>query len=299
MPSPTTSRSNETSAAVGIMLAAALDLADRGYRVFPLKPGKKEPLIPKRAGGSGCLDATTDAQMVRSWWTGSPAANVGVATGDGLLVVDIDGDAAAFEFTRLVNESGETWPIRTPTVLSGKGGMRVHYYLATPGLVLGCSAGKVCKNVDTRGDGGYVVAPPSVHPDSRAPYRWIVSPDEEAPAPAPEWIVDLLLHDPGEHFGERAPFKTAEATSAVGARILDEECARIEAAPDGERNHTAFARSAAVGNLVAGGVIVAADATDRLIRAAETAGLPSFEARTVVINGLTRGFSTPRAVGRR
>src|SRR5437588_8736690 len=93
--------------------AAALELAAQGFRVFPLKPAGKTPLI---RGGRGCLDATTDPEMVQAWWRGAPEAGIGVATGDGLLVVDIDGDEAAFRFTELVNEADVLWPIRTPTV---------------------------------------------------------------------------------------------------------------------------------------------------------------------------------------
>ncbi len=293
-----TSRSNDRDAAPGTMLGAALDLANHGFRVFPLAVRGKKPLIPKRAGGNGCLDATNDPEMIQAWWRGSPHANVGVATGDGLLVVDVDGEEAAFAFTDLINESGMPWPIRTPTVLTGKGGLRMHYYLATPsGVVLANTAGKVCKGVDTRADGGYGVAPPSIHPDSGQPYNWVVSPAEEPLAAAPEWLIELLLRDADEPLGAHAPFKAARATAPLGARILGEECARISTAPEGERNHTAFARCAAIGNLVAGGLILLAEATERLTHAAEHAGLGAAEAEAVVVNGLTRGLATPRLVG--
>ena len=56
--------------------AAALELAAQGFRVFPLKPAGKTPLI---RGGRGCLDATTDPEMVQAWWRGAPEAGIGVA----------------------------------------------------------------------------------------------------------------------------------------------------------------------------------------------------------------------------
>ena len=59
----------------------ALDLARSGYRVFPLVPDGKVPLIPKERGGHGCLDATTDLAQVEEWWNQYPHANIGIATG--------------------------------------------------------------------------------------------------------------------------------------------------------------------------------------------------------------------------
>jgi hypothetical protein len=73
-----------------LMLEAALQLIRDGFAVFPLQPGTKLPF----AGSRGCKDATKDEAQVRQWWTDTPQANIGIATGkpSGVWVLDIDGD---------------------------------------------------------------------------------------------------------------------------------------------------------------------------------------------------------------
>jgi hypothetical protein len=70
----------------------ALAYAAHGWPVFPLAPGTKVPALPRRLGGRGCLDATTDAEIVAEMWKKYPLGNVGIATGEaaGLAVLDVD-----------------------------------------------------------------------------------------------------------------------------------------------------------------------------------------------------------------
>ena len=65
---------------------AALGYATHGIRVFPIQPNDKRPF----PGSHGCLDATTDTDVITRWWTDHPDANVAIATGAGLVVIDID-----------------------------------------------------------------------------------------------------------------------------------------------------------------------------------------------------------------
>lgn len=129
---------------------AALLYAKRGWHVFPLKPGTKQP-HPKLAP-HGLKDATTDADVIRGWWKKSPTANVGIATGraSGLVVIDLDTGA---------DPSSLHLPI-TRKVKTPSGG--AHLYFAHPGADVRNSAGRLGPKIDVRGDGGYVVAPPSV-----------------------------------------------------------------------------------------------------------------------------------------
>ena len=112
--------------------------------------------------------------------------NVAIATGEGLVVLDIDprngGDAT---LATLLSEKGETLP-ETPAVATGGGGW--HYYFAgdAPGRVLG-------PGLDLKGAGGYVVAPPSTHA-SGTRYRWLQPP--VALAAAPPWFVAQLRTGP-------------------------------------------------------------------------------------------------------
>ena len=178
-----------------------------GWRVFPLhsvdasgctcaspnctgtKPGKH----PRTA--RGCLDATTDAEQIRAWWSQWPDANVGVATGGGLVVVDIDPRHGGDEgFDELVERLGKIPD--TVEALTGSKGR--HIYLTVPqGVEVRNSAGVLAPGVDVRGEGGYVVAAPSSHV-SGGSYAWELSsrPDTVDVAEAPRAWLDALARRP-------------------------------------------------------------------------------------------------------
>jgi len=168
-------------------LHAALDYARRGWAVFPCRPKGKEPLTPH-----GCRDATTDPQTIAGWWRRWPDANVAIATGpvSGLLVLDIDGAEGEESLAALAGEYG---PLpATPEVLTPGGGRHIYFHHPYGDPVrcavrLGAWAG-----LDLRAAGGYVVAPPSVHPTGR-PYVWEVSsdPDTTPLAEPPAWLLAL------------------------------------------------------------------------------------------------------------
>lgn len=162
-------------------LEAALRYAGRGWPVFPCRARRKVPLT-----AHGLKDATTDADEIRSWWRQWPDANVAVRTGSvsGLVVIDVDGDDGVASLRALEREHC-TLP-RTASVVTPRGGQ--HFYLAHPGVPVSNSAGRLGAGLDVRGEGGYVVAPPSIGPTGRR-----YEPDERAPlAPAPWWLVEHL-----------------------------------------------------------------------------------------------------------
>ncbi|MBN9176962.1 MAG: bifunctional DNA primase/polymerase [Microbacterium sp.] len=136
---------------------AAARFADAGVLVFPCVPGGKRPLIER-----GFHAATTDVGQATAWWRRWPAANIGVPTGasSGLVVVDVDvhgpadGQASFDRATAAGLTSGWALLVRTPT-----GGMHA-YYPALPGSEQrSWQAGRA--GVDFRGDGGYIIVPPS------------------------------------------------------------------------------------------------------------------------------------------
>lgn len=150
---------------------AATAYAEAGWHVFPCRPRGKTPLTPR-----GFKDATTDPTTIKQWWADTPDANIGVATGtiSGIWVVDIDGEPGAQSLRSLARTGQEL-----PLTLSSGTGHGTHLFYAVPhGTVVRSKAG-VWPGVDIRGDGGYVIVPPSIHPTGRR-YRWRYPLDEGA-----------------------------------------------------------------------------------------------------------------------
>lgn len=146
------------------MLPYALQYAQAGLRVFPLSPCDKTPL----RGTSGCKEATDDISQVTKWWSDNPFCNIGIATGNGIVVIDVDegegksGEASIGKWQSINGKLPDTI-----TSITGKGGRHIIYksdcdYNNRVGII---------PNVDIRGIGGYIVAPPSVHPNGTR-YKW-------------------------------------------------------------------------------------------------------------------------------
>jgi putative DNA primase/helicase len=154
----------------------ALAYASRGIHVFPLHSirngrctcnrdcGKNAAKHPRVTGGYKV--ATIQAGQISTWWSKWPDANIGIATGaiSGIVVIDIDGPQGLATLQEFVSKHG---PLpHTATVRTARGWHR--YFRIPAGKVIPCSTGT---GLDVRGDGGYVVAPPSVHATG-AVYRW-------------------------------------------------------------------------------------------------------------------------------
>jgi hypothetical protein len=165
------------------MLQHALALANRGMHVFPCLARDKVP-----ATGRGHLEATTAASVITEWWSLIPNANIGLATGavSGVFVVDVDGLEAETELRKIEAELGLLPP--TVEVITNRGR---HLYFRHPGDgQVRCTQGAIAPGIDTRGDGGYVLAPPSVHPSGRR-YCWSVDSGAEF-TDAPEWLIEKI-----------------------------------------------------------------------------------------------------------
>jgi hypothetical protein len=164
------------------MLEAALAYAKRGWPVFPChsivngkctcgKPDCSSPGKHPRTK-NGFKDATTDEATIREWWRKWPNANIGIATGSesGLFVLDIDPEHGGEQSLQQLKDKYGPLP-ETARVRTGSGGW--HYYFRYPaGLRLPNSSSKLGPGIDTRGDGGYVIAPPSLHVSGRR-YEWV------------------------------------------------------------------------------------------------------------------------------
>jgi hypothetical protein len=161
---------------------AALDYLRRGWSVIPIIRGGKRPLTRWR----DYQDRRATPDEVYAWFRRWPDANVAIVTGaiSGLVVLDVDaghGGSASLQTLEQVN--GALGP--TPSVVSGGGGR--HFYFAHPGTPVRNRAG-IHPGIDLRGDGGYIVAPPSVHASGIA-YRWARGHASPQVCPMPAWLM--------------------------------------------------------------------------------------------------------------
>jgi Bifunctional DNA primase/polymerase, N-terminal/Primase C terminal 1 (PriCT-1) len=167
---------------LGLLPRAALALAKKGLCVFPCRPQDKKP-----ATTDGLKSATTDAGVIRGWWQQEPRLNVAIATGkvSNIFVVDVDSMDAEIGLHRLEAKLGRLPPTVETITARGR-----HLYFQYPEMPVRNSVGRVADGVDTRGDGGYVLAPPSIHPSGKT-YHWSVD-SHNAVAAAPGWLLERI-----------------------------------------------------------------------------------------------------------
>jgi len=183
------------------MVSYAVELAVRGWRIFPLVG--KVPAVPnphpkgsvQRAtckgecgrSGHGVLDATSDLEQIEMWWSGSyRGANIGARVPENVFVFDVDPRGGGTEsLTALVTTYGVL--AETMTVASGRGDGGTHRYYRAPDAQL--TSKRLGAGIDIKTSAGYCVVPPSIHPDSGQAYVWAV---EAEIADPPGWLVDLV-----------------------------------------------------------------------------------------------------------
>lgn len=166
----------------------ALHYAEKGLAVFPLACRDKVPAVV-----GGCKVATTEKTTIERWWDKNPQYNIGIATGNkssGLVVIDLDVDKNkgidGYDVLRdWQNKHGklpETWQS-----ITGRGG---YHYFYKDAIVHSNRVG-LYEGVDIRGEGGYIVAPPSVHPNGNI-YEWEQGPEEYEIAQVDNIVNDFL-----------------------------------------------------------------------------------------------------------
>ena len=267
-------------------LHAALAYAAARRAVLPLVPRAKEPAIAR-----GFHSATTNPETIRRYWR-VPDRNIGIATGalSGVWVLDIDGDEGAASLRALEAQHGKL-PV---TWISSTGrGWHVWWRYTAP---IRSSTGRIAPSLDVKADGGYVVAPPSIHPSGRA-YTWLVPPEGE-PAEAPGWLVTLARKRPTPSISERA-IASIRRPSGYGAAALDREIAELAAAVPGTRNDALNRASFCLFQLVGGGELDGRDVADRLVEACHRNGLVKDDGLRAVVatirSGSKAGLQHPRS----
>ena len=176
------------SAEVKSMKEWALYYAELGLAVFPLAYRNKVPAIE-----GGCKAATTEKSKIERWWNQNPRYNIGIATGNksnGLVVIDldvdknkgIDGYEVLRDWQNKHGELPETWQS-----ITGRGGY--HYFYKD--TITHSNKVGLYEGVDIRGEGGYIVAPPSVHPNGNT-YEWEQEPKEYEIAQVDDIVNDFF-----------------------------------------------------------------------------------------------------------
>ncbi|MCI6140433.1 MULTISPECIES: bifunctional DNA primase/polymerase [Clostridium] len=168
----------------------ALYYSRLGLAVFPIKPKSKQPLTEH-----GLKDASKEPEQIESWWNRWPAANIGIATGavsGGLVVIDLDVDKDKGIDGRVTlrewEAEHEKLPDSTWMAITGRGGY--HYFYHDTSTVRNRTG--IYEGIDIRGDGGYIVAPPSVHPNGNT-YEWEQDPMLYPLAEANGAVFDFLV----------------------------------------------------------------------------------------------------------
>ena len=254
-----------------------------GVPVFPCWADKRP------ATARGFKDASQDETAVRRMFSSAGAALIGMPTGEvsGVVVVDVD---------IKINRQGDAWlqenSARLPqtrTIRTGSGGL--HLYFKWPGQRVKNSNDKIAPGIDVRGDGGYVVVPPSVAPPAKA---YAVA-DDAPVADLPEWLLAVLCpvepesvtpdtgsvtfsgaqpvgiaHTPSRSVTSGGSVTSGQGGTPYGLAALADECLRVRMAGFGNQENTLNAAGLKIGALVAGGELDEGAALAELLAAARS-----------------------------
>jgi len=270
----------------------ARHLASRGWAVFPLAPATKRPAIRDWEHR-----ATTDLERIKGCWYAGAGYGIGIATGPSRLVVlDLDpadtaghdgaGGLAALTAARGV-QLAATFTVTTP-----RGGTHL-YYRTPPGVRLRNTAGTLAPRIDTRAEGGYVVAPGTILPNGG--YELV---DDTDPPELPAWLVQALSERPAAAPSAPTERPCTDVGGYVGAAVTG-ECDKVRHAPAGRHNAVLCRAAYALGQLVGAGLLDHAAARAELVSAGgfligADCGCTATEVTRVIDAGLRAGAANPR-----
>jgi hypothetical protein len=208
------------------MLQAALSYAKRGWPVFPCRPRGKEPLTAR-----GFKDATADPASIQLFWSKWPDANIAIATGSAsrLLVVDVDPRNNGNEQLAALEARHGALPADY-LVRTADGGRHFYFRLPADATV---ACGVLAKGIDIKCEGGYVIAPPSIHPSG---HRYQFERNGSVP-PSPDWQLEHLRQKAGAQ-----AHSSGGATISVDELRVSDDIKRLirEGKPKGERSEAVF-----------------------------------------------------------
>lgn len=210
-----------------VFLDAALALAKRGFKVFPVAPKTKNRPLTEH----GFKDASSDESQIRAWWEATPNANIAAATGraSGVVVVDCDEGInekegpkkgqpkVGLQSLQQLQADNDELP-DTLCQRTGRGGMQLFFVYPEGVEKVPCSVSTVAEDIDVRGDGGYVMVPPSIHPTGPT-YEWL---NDCSPAAMPPWLLELCLKKREQTSNAQDPIPPAQPVSAEDLEVAAE-----------------------------------------------------------------------------
>jgi Virulence-associated protein E/Bifunctional DNA primase/polymerase, N-terminal len=295
----------------------ALDYATRGWHVFPCWPGDKSPCVgqDKDAAGNkipksgGLYKASTDETQISTWWRRWPNAMIGVRTGAASGVWAIDPDAPDGDkpdglaaWAVLVAKHG---PVHTHTHRTPGGGQHLLFAWDAHRPVTNREGDLSGTGINVRGEGGYIIAPPSRRADGRA-YEIAESLDFFRFATAPDWLYELIIPERSappigaSAFGQvRLP---SGGRRSYAAAALRGECDRVAGAVR-DRNIALNTAALKLGGLVGAGKLAEDEVVAALYDAATACGYIASDgqhaAMATINSGMKAGIKNPRVIPER
>ena len=275
---------------------AAQVYAALGFRVVPMHtaelgggcscadPGCADPGKHPRLRGWTRL-AAVELAVVGEWWRRWPQANLALVTGKRFDVLDLDGDQGVGALGAALSID----PLEHPGPLARTGGGGWHLLYAPTGLG---NRVKLLAGVDWRGRGGLIVAPPSQHASGHR-YTWVRPLTATLPK-VPAGLRRLLAPPPAARTTLPPAPTSAGRSGGYGRAALARERAAVATAPIGRRNATLNRAAFNLGQLVAAGLLDAAEVQAVLLTAALEAGNPEAKAQATITSGLAGGVAKPR-----
>lgn len=306
------------------LVDSALEYARRGWHVFPCWPGDKSPCVgnDRDAGGKpipktgGLYKATTDEKQIRTWWLRWPNAMIGVRMGATSGVWAIDPDAPKREtdadgratWARLMAQHGE---VHTHAHQTPGGGQHLLFKWDASRPITNKEGQLKRSGINVRGEGGYVIAPPSINSEGRS-YEIVEPLDYFNFAEAPDWLYDLVLtpsiSEQAQAKAERSRSENHFSSKVRESRPYAEAALRAEAhavasCTDGNRNNQLNTSAFKLGTLVGAGELSEGEVIGALYDAAVAGGLVADDGHRAVMatinSGLSEGIKHPRDIPER
>jgi hypothetical protein len=287
------------------ILTAALAYAARGVAVFPARPDQKSSYKSAEYSDGRAWGMTRDAGEICRDFMRWPKARIGIPTGAGNRIIVIETDTpqghgvdGAITLAELEAKHGPL-PV-TLQAISPSGSIHRYFRHPGPDSKIKTTASELGAGIDVRGDGGMVIAPPSVNLDGRA-YRWI---NRNPIAAMPAWLVDLTREKPrpAPSISQRAVagiWRPFNDPNRYGMAALDREIEAVANAAPGGRNAALNRASFSLHQLVAGAELDGGVVRHRLIDASTANGLVADDGLPSVLatieSGMRAGLQYPRS----